>query len=174
MSKGPQPAGEVTVDDFVKKEVSSAETWAKSKKVELEIVEVYHDTITTGLVVSQSIESGKKMKQGDTLTLTVSKGKAVKVPQLVGYTKDQLEAWAANKENAVSIVKKEVYSDAPAGSVISQSIKAGSQVDSGTVLEPVSYTHLLTVSLIQKILHVGQHLLSQPVDALHRIAGRSP
>ena len=38
VSKGPQPAGEVTVDDFVKKEVSSAETWAKSKKVELEIV----------------------------------------------------------------------------------------------------------------------------------------
>ena len=140
VSKGPQPAGEVTVDDFVKKEVSSAETWAKSKKVELEIVEVYHDTIATGLVVSQSIESGKTMKQGDTLTLTVSKGKAVKVPQLVGYTKDQLEAWAANKENAVSIVKKEVYSDAPAGSVISQSIKAGSQVDSGTVLE-------LTISL---------------------------
>ena len=141
VSKGPQPAGEVTVDDFVKKEVSSAETWAKSKKVELEIVEVYHDTIATGLVVSQSIESGKTMKQGDTLTLTVSKGKAVKVPQLVGYTKDQLEAWAANKENAVSIVKKEVYSDAPAGSVISQSIKAGSQVDSGTVLE-LSLIHI--------------------------------
>ena len=112
----------------------------RAKKIELEIVEVYHDTINTGLVVSQSVESGKTMKQGDTLTLTVSKGKAVKVPQLVGYTKDQLEAWAANKENAVSIVKKEVYSDAPAGSVISQSIKGGSQVDSGTVLE-------LTISL---------------------------
>ncbi len=140
VSKGPQPAGEVTVEDFVKKEVSEVETFAKNKKITLEITEVYHDEIESGKVVSQSIAAGSTMKQGETLTIAVSKGKAVHIPNLIGYTPSQLEAWSANADNKVTIVKKEVYSESPAGSVIAQSLAAGSQVDAGTVLE-------LTVSL---------------------------
>lgn len=140
VSKGVQPAGEVTLEDFTKKEVSYVENFAKTKKIELETTEVYHDTIAAGLVVSQSVKSGDTMKQGETLNISVSKGKAVKIPNLVGYTKEQLDAWAANADNKVSIVKKEVYSESAAGSVIGQSLTAGSQVDRGTVLE-------LTISL---------------------------
>lgn len=140
VSKGPQPAGEVTVEDFTKKELSVAESFAKTKKIVLETVQSYHDTITSGQIISQSVKGGDTMKQGDTLQVVVSKGKAVNIPNLVGYTKEQLDAWIANKENGVTVIKKEVYNDKPAGSVIAQSLKAGSQVDQGTVLE-------LTVSL---------------------------
>ena len=139
VSKGPQPAGEVTVDDFVKKEASSAETWAKSKKVELEIVEVYHDTIgdRTGRFpvdrIRQNNEAGryadldrfKESRQGSAIS-RLHKGSAGSLGCEQGKRGFHRQ--------------KEVYSDAPAGSVISQSIKAGSQVDSGTVLE-------LTISL---------------------------
>ena len=59
VSKGPQPAGEVTVEDFVKKEVSEVETFAKNKKITLEITEVYHDEIESGKVVSQSIAAAR-------------------------------------------------------------------------------------------------------------------
>ena len=128
------------MEDFVKKEVSEVETFAKNKKITLEITEVYHDEIESGKVVSQSIAAGSTLKQGETLTIAVSKGKAVHNPNLIGYTPSQLEAWSANADNKVTIVKKEVYSESPAGSVIAQSLAAGSQVDAGTVLE-------LTVSL---------------------------
>lgn len=140
VSKGPQPAGTITMEDFVKKEIAVVETFAKTKKIELEKVEVYNDDIASGLVVSQSVKSGETMKQGDVLTVTVSKGKAVSIPDFSTYTKDMLDVWAANKENNVTIIKKEVYSDKQNGSVISQSLKAGSKVDQGSVLE-------LTISL---------------------------
>ena len=140
ISKGPQPIGQVNIDDFTKKEVSEVEAWAKNKKINLEINEVYHDTLPAGKVVSQSIEAGNVLEQGDTLTINVSKGKAVTIPNLVGYSAEQLSAWTANKENNVTIVEKKVLSEKPAGSVIRQSLAAGSMVDAGELLE-------LTISL---------------------------
>ena len=80
-------------------------------------------------------KQGETLKEGDTLSVVVSKGKGVKIPNLVGYTKEQLEAWTADGDNAVSLVKKTVYNTAPEGSVIEQSLKAGSVVEAGEVLE---------------------------------------
>ena len=140
VSKGPQPIGQVTVDDFTKKEVSEVEAWAKNKKIELEINEVYHESLPAGKVVSQSVAAGNTLEQGETLTINVSKGKAVRIPNLVGYTAEQLNAWTANKDNAVTIVEKKVLSEKPLGSVIRQSLPAGSMVDAGELLE-------LTISL---------------------------
>ncbi len=140
VSRGVQPAGTITVEDFTKKDLATVETFASSKKIVLEVVEVYSDDIASGLVVSQSVASGKTMNQGETLTVHVSKGKAVLIPDFSTYTSDMLEVWAANKENNVSIIKKEVYSDKQKGAIISQSLKAGSKVDQGSVLE-------LTISL---------------------------
>ena len=104
-------------------------------------------------------KQGETLKEGDTLSVVVSKGKGVKIPNLVGYTKEQLEAWTADGDNAVSLVKKTVYNTAPEGSVIEQSLKAGSVVEAGEVLELTilamifiySLTEALTFSLIISI-----------------------
>lgn len=140
ISKGPAPAGTVAVDNFVGKTYAELEQWANSKKIVLEKTEAYSDTVEVGKIISQGVKVGESLEEGGKLPVVVSKGKAVKIPNLVGYTKEMLEVWAATPDNKVTIVKKERYDSAAEGNVIAQSITAGSQVDQGSVLE-------LTISL---------------------------
>ena len=134
-SKGPAPAGQVTVDNFVGKMYADVESWANTKKIKLNKTEAFSDQVDKDKVISMDKKQGETLKEGDTLSVVVSKGKGVKIPNLVGYTKEQLEAWTADGDNAVSLVKKTVYNAAPEGSVIEQSLKAGSVVEAGEVLE---------------------------------------
>ncbi len=148
VSKGEAPAGQVTVENYVGKNFEEMKTWAAGKKINLEKTESYSDTVASGSVISQSVESGKAIKEGDTITVVVSKGKAVKIPNFIGYTTSMLEAWTANKDNNVVVVKKEVYSNEPYGNVIAQSLPANTSVDQGSVLE-------LTISLYLPVLQTN-------------------
>lgn len=147
-SKGPAPAGQVTVDNFVGKMYADVESWANTKKIKLNKTEAFSDQVDKDKVISMDKKQGETLKEGDTLSVVVSKGKGVKIPNLVGYTKEQLEAWSADSDNSVLVVKKEIYNAAPAGSVIEQSLKTGSVVESGEVLE-------LTISLYLPILQTN-------------------
>ena len=135
ISKGEAPAGQITVENFVGRTAAEAENWARTKKITLVKTEVYSDKDPVGTVISQSTAGGQALKEGETLTLVISKGKGVHIPNLVGYTEEQFEAWKADPANSVTVVPKSVYNDAPAGTVIYQSIPAGSLVDAGSVLE---------------------------------------
>lgn len=148
VSKSEAPAGQVTVEDFTNKSFEEMKTWASSKKVNLEKTEAYSDTVAVGNVISQDVKSGTAIKQNETIKVIVSKGKAVKIPNLVGYTPTMLEAWSAAPDSKVTIVKKEVYNEAPYGNVIAQSIPPNSAVDQGEVLE-------LTVSLYLPVLQTS-------------------
>ena len=148
VSKGEAPAGQVTIEDFTNKSFEEMKTWASSKKVNLEKTEAYSDTVAVGNVISQDVKSGTAIKQNETIKVIVSKGKAVKIPNLVGYTPTMLEAWSAAPDSKVTIVKKEVYNEAPYGNVIAQSIPPNSAVDQGEVLE-------LTVSLYLPVLQTS-------------------
>ena len=88
------------------------------------------------------------MNEGENFTVTVSKGKGVKIPNLVGYSKEQLDPWSSSKNNNVTIVKKSIYNEAPLGSVIAQGVAPGTIVDAGDVLE-------LTISLYMPILETN-------------------
>ncbi|MCI5774181.1 MAG: PASTA domain-containing protein [Erysipelotrichaceae bacterium] len=135
ISRGKAPAGQVTIDDLSGKTFEEVQTWAKNKKITLTKQEAYSDTIDIGKVISQSAASGTTIKEGEELIVVVSKGKAVIIPNLVGYDATMLEAWTSDPDNKVTVVKREKYSDQAQGTVISQSIPEGSQVDQGTVLE---------------------------------------
>ena len=135
ISRGKAPAGKVSIEDLSGKTYEEVKTWAKNKKIILTRQEAYSDTVEIGKVISQSVESGSTINEGEELIVIVSKGQAVTIPNLVGYDATMLEAWTSDANNKVAVVKRETYSDQPAGTVISQSIEAGSQVDQGTVLE---------------------------------------
>ena len=144
VSKGPAPAGQVTVENFVGKSYADAATWANTKKVTIVRQEINSDTVDSGYIISQLPASGAAMNEGETFTVTVSKGKGVKIPNLVGYSKEQLEAWSSAKNNNVTIVKKSIYNEAPLGSVIAQGVAPGTVLDAGDVLQ-------LTISLYMPI-----------------------
>ena len=133
ISRGKAPAGKVSIEDLSGKTYEEVETWAKNKKIILTRQEAYSDTIEIGKVISQSVASGSTINEGEELIVIVSKGQAVTIPNLVGYDATMLEAWTSDANNKVAVVKRESYSDQPAGTVISQSIEAGSQVDHGMV-----------------------------------------
>ena len=147
-SKGAAPAGQVTIENYVGKTYSELESWANTKKIVLSKTESFSDTVDKDKVISMSKKQGETMNEGETLSVVVSKGKGVKIPNLVGYTKEQLDAWEADSENSVKVVTKSIYNSAPEGSIIAQSIEAGSTVESGEVLE-------LTVSLYLPILETN-------------------
>ena len=124
ISKGSAPAGKVTVEDFVKKTYEQAETWAKSKKVNVSKTEQYSDEIDKGLIISQSVVAGRTMNEGDTLNLVVSLGKAVYMPDMVGWTTAKVSNWSI--ENGYSVdTTEEVYSGSEKGIIIYQNVQAG-------------------------------------------------
>ena len=134
-SKGPAPAGQITVENLVGKTITEVESWCNTKKVVLNKTEAFSDQVDKDKIISMDKKSGDTMKEGETLTVVVSKGKGVKIPNLVGYTEEQYNAWKADSSNSVTVVTKSVYNAAPKGSIIAQSLVAGSVVESGEVLE---------------------------------------
>ncbi len=134
-SKGPAPAGQITVENLVGKTITEVESWCNTKKVVLNKTEAFSDQVDKDKIISMDKKSGDTMKEGETLTVVVSKGKGVKIPNLVGYTEEQYNAWKADSSNSVTVVTKSVYNAAPKGSIIAQSLTAGSVVESGEVLE---------------------------------------
>lgn len=158
ISKGAAPAGQVTVENFTNKTYAEAMSWAAQKKLVSVKTEETSATIEKGYVISQSITAGQTVDEGTTITFVVSKGKGVLVPNLVGYTKEELEAWQGDPDNTLTIVTKSVYAELPLGSVVTQSIVPNTMVDEGSVLE-------LTTSLYLPILEtntqkwIGQNYL---------------
>ncbi len=134
-SKGPAPAGQVTVENFKGKTYNEAVTWANSKKLTIIREDVNSDTVESGYIIAQTPEAGQSLSEGDAFSITVSKGKGVKIPNLVGYSKEQLEAWQSSKNNNVTVVTTSVYNEAPLGSVIAQDKAPGTIMDSGDVLQ---------------------------------------
>ena len=128
ISKGPKPKEEVTVEDFVSKTEAEASAWAKEKKVELKVQEAYSDKVEIGKIISQVPLAKSKMSQGETLTITVSKGKVLYMPDFSNYTEKEVLKWFSN--NAVmgyEIEKK--YSDVEEDKVISYSPLKGTQLN---------------------------------------------
>ena len=135
VSKGPAPAGKVTVEDFEKKPYATVEAWAKSNKIQLNKVEQYSDKVDLDYVISQSIASGKTIKEGDTMTVVVSKGTAVYMPDMIGWTKKQVEAWCRKNPSAYIDMEKGVYSSQTKDIVLNQSLASGSLIDPAELIE---------------------------------------
>ena len=133
-SKGPAPASQVTVDDFRGKTYAEVEAWARNKKVLVEKRETNSATVAAGNVISTDRQPGTTMTEGDVLIVIVSKGKGVTLPNFVGYTAEQMQAWQAGKGNNVTIIYTEKYDWALEGTIIGQDIPPGSLVDEGSVV----------------------------------------
>ena len=127
ISKGPQPAGTVTVSDFKDKTYEEVESWAKTNKVTLDKIEAYSDKVDSGKVISQSISANSTMKTTDTLTITVSKGKGITVPNLSNMNEEQINAWV--KKNNINATITSEYSTSDKR-VLSSNVASGTMISS--------------------------------------------
>ena len=96
----------------------------------------YSDTVKEDYVISQTPSSGSKGKEGDTITIEISKGaEAVTVPDVTNNYKSEEQAKIELSAAGLSVTTKSAYHDEiPAGIVIGQSIDAGKQVEKGTTI----------------------------------------
>ncbi len=149
ISKGEAPLQDVTVVDHVGKTFEEFKTWANSKKIELVKVDGYSKDVEVGKIISQSVSAGTVIKEGSTIRVVVSQGEAIVMPNLVGYTKDMLDAWIAQNKS-ITVITKEEYNKEALGTVIGQSIASGTRVEETDVV-------VLTTSLYMPQLMTNSH-----------------
>lgn len=134
----------VSVPDVKNKKKDKAKELIEKNKLTMSVVDKkWSDKIKKGNVISQNVEAGRKIEEGNTIGVVISKGvEQVKVPDVEDKTLE--EAKKLLKKAKLKVDSTSVYSDSVAeGKVISQSIKAGKTVDKNK-------TVTLTVSLGEK------------------------
>ena len=135
VSKGSedQAAILITLPDFREKTISESYVLANENGILLKVNEQYDDFVLKGGIIAQSVKAAEKVKKGDEITLTVSKGKMITIQSFSGDSKQKASAVAAKLGVPVAIIEK--YSSLSTGSFISQSIAAGSVYEDGDILE---------------------------------------
>ncbi|MBQ0038215.1 MAG: Stk1 family PASTA domain-containing Ser/Thr kinase [Clostridiales bacterium] len=132
-SKGPEEKP-VTVPSFIGMGIDSAVNQAESLGLSVGESRYEYSDAEEGQVIGQSISTDSTVKEGTSITFTVSKGPEeipVTVPNFLGMNVDA----AAQKAESLGLRVGESdyeYSDAKEGKVIDQSISASSEVEEGT------------------------------------------
>ena len=114
-----------------------ADAEIKLKKMGLKLGSVYEkfSDEEEGTVIGQEPRTGTKISKGQTIDITISKGKKVKkvtVPNVKGGTLSAAESTLKSRGLSVN-VEKQASSQAP-GTVISQSPAADSEIESGSTV----------------------------------------
>ncbi|MFJ3421370.1 Stk1 family PASTA domain-containing Ser/Thr kinase [Streptomyces sp. NPDC086082] len=113
--------------------LSKSEAQAKDrlKEAGLDVRKVdhaYSDTVKRGTVISTDPESGARIRNNDSVALTISDGpETVKVPDLTGLRLDRAQSRLKRDGLAAGMVTREFSDDVPKGSVISTSPDAGTE-----------------------------------------------
>lgn len=114
-----------------------ATTWLKRNGLKFELLYEYSDTVRKGNVLNQSVSEGTTVDPKDAslvITLTISKGPKISVPNLLSMSVDEITAWVV--ENNLKINFTEVYDDTvELGKVVSASHKEGDAIEEGALVE---------------------------------------
>ncbi len=126
VSRGPKDRGEIVISKA--ESYLEYENFAKRNNLKINKQEAFSDTIQIGGVIEVIPKPGSIIKEGETINVYISKGKALIVPNFIAMTKSEFEEFTT-RHSEFNIFKKEIYSDST-NYIISQSIKEGSAIDS--------------------------------------------
>ena len=116
----------ISMPNFVKKDKSKVDEWVKANQIDATIKWVDAES-TKGKVLTQSVEAKTKVAKRDKITFTISKGKAIIVPNFADFNKNNIE-----EVTGLTVQVKEQFSDAIGfGGLISQSVEAGKKYYEG-------------------------------------------
>lgn len=142
VSKG---AERKTVPNVVGQKDADAQNAIKSAGLSVGTVTYeYSDSVAQGIVISQSVDGGKKVSAGTTVDLVISNGlepaAKVNVPPVTGTSESNARQLIQNAGLSVGTVTYQHSSSVAAGYVISCSPGVGSSVDEGTSVSLVVST----------------------------------
>lgn len=112
--------------------LNSFKEWADKYEIKYEEQYEFSDTVGIGEVIRYSYSNGDTIKNGDTVTVVISNGKKIVVPNVIGISEAACRSKLTNAGLNVNFVYR--YSDSPKGNSILQSISSGSEVSQGTTV----------------------------------------
>ena len=135
ISKGPEDVSAPTIEipNFKIMSIAEAYAFAEENGLVLVVEEEYDDFAPLGAIISQSVKAEEKVSAETEITLLVSKGKMILIPDFSKYPKELAPSVAGELGITVNITEK--YSGRSAGKFISQSIKADTVYESGQIVE---------------------------------------
>lgn len=123
--------GKLTMPKF--ETLNEYREWVNKYNINSEEKHEFSDTVAVGNIIRFSHKEGDVIKNTDTVVVTISDGKKISVPNVVGISKDSAASKLKNAGLGYNFVYS--YSDSVAkGNTIRQSISAGSGVSQGTVV----------------------------------------
>ncbi|MGL5978220.1 MAG: PASTA domain-containing protein [Erysipelotrichaceae bacterium] len=125
----------VAMEDFFKQTVLQASNWLKRYGIDFKVVYEFSSDIDRGLIMAQDIAKGQETDPyNDTLTLTVSKGVEVVIPEFSTMSKDDILRWAIDSK--VKVTFSEAYDDSIAeGNVIKANKETGDKVEQDSTIK---------------------------------------
>ena len=125
MSKGTQVfEANIVVPNFVDEPLVTAQEWARENHIDLIVREDAHDSVEAGNVMAQSVAADSRVARGDEVTVTVSQGMAITVPNFSNISFEH----AAEQAGLEVIVQRRYNTNLDFGRLISQSIAAGTEL----------------------------------------------
>ena len=131
-----------TVPDVTGQSRSAATTTLNNAGFYVTVDEQYSDTVSEGVVISQTPTSGSKLKADGTVNIVVSKGKeskAVSVPSVVGQSEGSAMTTLNNLGFTVT-TEYQASSSVSQGNVISKTPTSGTELDPGKTVHLVIST----------------------------------
>ena len=128
--------------------INDFKSWADTNGIKYEIKEEFNDEIEKDKIIKTSIEEGANINLEDIVTIYVSKGTAVTVPDFTNKTKSEVQKECDNLGITCSF--KEEYSTKSSGKVIDQSIASGTQISKGNNIVITISTNKKTSSTSNK------------------------
>lgn len=115
------------------KSLSEFREWATKYNINYDEQHEFSDSVAIGDVIRYSYKKGDTIKNNDTIIVTISDGKKISVPSVIGLTKSA----AGTKLKSAGLNYNFVYrynGNVEKGKVSNQSISAGSTVSAGTTV----------------------------------------
>ena len=112
--------------------INDFKSWADTNGIKYEIKEEFNKKIEKDKIIKTSIEEGKNINLEETITVYVSKGIAVKVPNFIGKSKSEVQKECDSL--GINCSFTESYSTKTKGTVIAQNINAGTEISKGDTI----------------------------------------
>ncbi|WP_062319857.1 Stk1 family PASTA domain-containing Ser/Thr kinase [Halolactibacillus sp. JCM 19043] len=111
---------DVELIELTNRDVEEAKRWLENNHLTYDIEEVFDDTVEVNMVISQSPDSGRFVKEETAVSLVVSLGKEpIEISDYTDQSYSQVERLLLSQDFQ-NVQRIDVYSDEPVGTILTQ------------------------------------------------------
>ncbi len=143
----------VTLPDLVEMTLNEALAWGENNSITINVTYTFSEYTLADKIISQDTEEGTKVSDSDIISILVSKGPQIVVPDFSDYTIARVQKWALENNITVEILN-EYSGQVEAGYFIMQNLSKDEII---SVKDSITVTYSL--GKIDIYSYVGQQML---------------